>query len=68
MRALQEVRDTGQARAVGCVRIVDLANKSPQSGEKVAIGNGKTTRELLGQSDQNDWRTPRKCTARRAAR
>lgn len=25
-----------------------------------ASANGKTTRELLAQSDQNDWRTPRK--------
>lgn len=32
----------------------DLASLSPKSGEKIA------TRALLSQSDQNDWRTPRK--------
>jgi hypothetical protein len=32
----------------------DLASSSPGNGEKLA------TRALLSQSDQNDWRTPRK--------
>jgi hypothetical protein len=32
----------------------DVAQDAPKSGAKC------TTRELLGQSDQNDWRTPRK--------
>jgi phage N-6-adenine-methyltransferase len=33
----------------------DVAQNAPNGG-----ANSATTRELLGQSDQNDWRTPRK--------
>jgi predicted transcriptional regulator len=38
----------------------DIKAARPENGQNLSINGTRTTRELLSQSDQNDWRTPRK--------